>query len=442
MNKTHDPGLRSWIESANTKSTDFPVQNLPFGVFSRRDVGEPGRVGVAIGDQILDVTAAANAGLFEGMAAEAADECESASLNGLMALGPEYWSALRRRLSELLCEGGTGGDKTRKKLEGCLVAMRDTETKLPACIPNYTDFYASSYHATNVGKMFRPNTPLLPNYKHMPIAYHGRASSIVVSGTPVRRPLGQTVADGTDAPAFGPSRSLDYELEVGAFVGPGNDHGETIAIESAVDHVFGLCLVNDWSARDIQKWEYQPLGPFLGKNFATTVSPWVVTLEALEPYRVPAYERSAGDPVPLPYLRSDSDQKTGGFDVTVEVYLRTRRMRDESAQPVRVSLGNFKHMYWTIAQMLAHHTSNGCNLQPGDMLASGTVSGPDKGSQGCLLELTRGGHEPLSLIGGERRAFLEDGDEVIIRGYCETEGRVRIGFGACRGTVEPAIAVR
>ena len=229
---------------------------------------------------------------------------------------------------------------------------------------------------------------------------------------------------------------------MGAFVGLGNVHGETIAIESAVDHVFGLCLVNDWSARDIQKWEYQPLGPFLGKNFATTVSPWVVTLEALEPYRVPAYERSAGDPALLPYLRSDSDQKTGGFDVTVEVYLRTRRMRDESAQPVRVSRCNFKRMYWTIAQMLTHHTSNGCNLQPGDMLASGTVSGPDKGSQGCLLELTRGGQEPLTLIGGERRAFLEDGDEVIIRGYCETEGRVRIGFGACRGTVEPAIAVR
>jgi fumarylacetoacetase len=320
--------------------------------------------------------------------------------------------------------------------------MREAETKLPARIPDYSDFYASSYHATNVGKMFRPNNPLLPNYKHVPIAYHGRASSIVVSGTPVRRPLGQTVSEGNDAPAFGPSRSLDYELEVGAFIGPGNGHGDTIAIESAADHVFGLCLVNDWSARDIQKWEYQPLGPFLGKSFATTVSPWVVTLEALEPYRVPAYERSAGDPAPLPYLRSDLDQKTGGFDVTVEVYLRTRRMRDESVQPVRVSRGNFKHMYWTIAQMLTHHTSNGCNLQPGDLLASGTVSGPDKGSQGCLLELTRDGQEPMSLTGGERRAFLEDGDEVIFRGYCETEGRVRIGFGACRGRVDPAIAER
>jgi fumarylacetoacetase len=440
MNETHDPALRSWVESANSTSTDFPVQNLPFGVFRPSGGDAPGRVGVAIGDQILDMTRAVGEGLFDGAAAEAAEACKHPFLNALMVLGPPHWSALRRRASELLRNGGPADGGSRKRVEKCLVGMRDVEMLLPACIGNYTDFYASVFHAANVGRMFRPEAPLLPNYKYVPIAYHGRASSIVVSGTPVRRPLGQTKGDDADTPSFGPTRLLDYELEVGVFVGRGNALGEPIPVESASDHIFGLCLVNDWSARDIQKWEYQPLGPFLGKNFATTVSPWVVTVEALEPYRVPAYERPAGDPAPLPHLQSRADQERGGIDMTVEVYLRTPRVRDASVEPVRVSRGNLKDMYWTVAQMVAHHTSGGCNLQPGDLVASGTVSGPDAGSRGCLLELTERGSEPLALPGGERRAFLEDGDEVVIRGFCEAPNFARIGLGECRGVVTPAPA--
>jgi fumarylacetoacetase len=316
--------------------------------------------------------------------------------------------------------------------------MRDAEMLLPAQIGDYTDFYASVHHATNVGSMFRPDNPLLPNYKWLPIGYHGRASSIVASGTPVRRPSGQSTTPGAQSPTFGPSRSLDYEMELGGFVAIGNPLGEPVPLDRAEDHLFGFCLVNDWSARDMQSWEYQPLGPFLAKSFATTVSPWVVTTEALEPFRAPAFPRPAGDPAPLPYLSSERNASTGGLDIVVEVHLATSRMRDQGVAPMRVSRGRAADLYWTPAQMLAHHTSNGCGLRPGDLLGTGTISGPTKESRGCLLELTWRGAEPLTLPTGETRKFLEDGDEVIMRGYCEREGAVRIGFGECRGVVLPA----
>jgi fumarylacetoacetase len=306
---------------------------------------------------------------------------------------------------------------------------------LPAVIGDYTDFYASIFHAEKVGSMFRPDSPLLPNYKWVPIAYHGRASSIVPSGAEVKRPLGQTKPAGADAPVFGPSKRLDYEVEVGVFIGPGNDQGEQIVTGDAAQHVFGFCLVNDWSARDVQAWEYQPLGPFLAKNFATTISPWIVTAEALAPYRAPAFRRPPNDPSPLPYLFDERDQKSGGLDLTLEAALCTRRMREQNVPPQELSRGSFRDMYWTIAQMIAHHSSNGCNLEPGDLLASGTVSGNAKTSRGCLLELTQNGTEPIQLPTGETRTFLEDGDEVIIRGYCQREGAARIGFGECRGTI-------
>jgi fumarylacetoacetase len=305
----------------------------------------------------------------------------------------------------------------------------------PIAVGDYTDFYASVHHATNVGSMFRPDNPLLPNYKWVPIGYHGRASSLVPSGTPITRPRGQIKDPKADAPTFGASRALDYEMEVGFIVGRGNPLGTPVPVGEAASHLFGLCLVNDWSARDIQTWEYQPLGPFLAKNFATTVSPWVVTLEALEPFRTRAAARPAGDPAPLPYLTDPADQSRGAFDLTVEVWLSSARMRDAGTPPLRVSRARAADLYWTPAQMLAHHTSNGCNLQPGDLLASGTVSGPDRENRGCLLELTWRGAEPLTLPTGETRSFLENGDEVIMRGYAEREGAVRIGFGECRGTV-------
>jgi fumarylacetoacetase len=307
---------------------------------------------------------------------------------------------------------------------------------LPARIGDYTDFYASVFHATNVGKLFRPDNPLLPNYKWIPIAYHGRASSIVPSGTPVQRPHGQTKADTAAVPEFGPSQRLDYELEVGVYIGGGNRLGEPIPIGEAERHAFGLCLVNDWSARDIQAWEYQPLGPFLAKDFLTSVSPWVVTMEALTPFRAPAFVRSADDPAPLPYLASDKDRQRGGIDLTLEVYLLTRKMRDAGMAPHRLSRGSFRDMYWTLAQMITHHASNGCNLQPGDLLASGTVSGPTRDSRGCLLELAGRGSEPVALPTGEQRSFLQDGDEIVMRGFCEREGAARIGFGECQGQIQ------
>jgi fumarylacetoacetase len=433
MNETHDPARRSWVESAQGHP-DFPIQNLPLGVF-RRD-GGPASVGIAIGDQILDPVAAA--AHFTGVAAAAARACGSASLNALMALGRSHWTALRREVSALLAVDSPAYLSDRRVGERVLVPMEQAELLLPASVGDYTDFYASVHHATNVGSMFRPDNPLLPNYKWVPIGYHGRASSLVVSGTGVRRPLGQTKDATAEAPAFGPTRALDYEMEVGCFVGSGNRLGQPVPLDTAEEHLFGLCLVNDWSARDIQTWEYQPLGPFLSKSFATTVSPWVVTMEALEPFRVPAFARPEGDPEPLSYLDSAANRERGGVDLTVEVWLRSNRMRAAGIPEQRLSRSRTANLYWTAAQMLAHHTSNGCNLQPGDLFASGTISGPERDARGCLLELTWRGAEPLALPGGETRTFLEDGDEVIMRGYCERPGTTRIGLGECRGVVLPA----
>jgi fumarylacetoacetase len=384
--------------------SDFPIQNLPFGVFR---VSGDAHICTAIGDRILDLHACAD------VVGEPA--LREPVLNALMGKGTG--GEVRARVAELL-ERGSADEH--------LVPMRGAEMVLPVRVGDYTDFYASVHHATNVGSMFRPDNPLLPNYKWVPIGYHGRASSIVVSGTNLRRPSGQTKDEASAAPVFGPSKRLDYEMELGMFIGRGNALGEPIPVDRALEHVFGFCLVNDWSARDIQTWEYQPLGPFLAKNFATSVSPWIVTREALEPYRTKAFVRAEGDPEPLPYLKDDV-----GYDVTVEVWLRTAKMQE----PVRLSRGNFRDMYWTVAQLVAHHTSSGCNLQPGDLLASGTISGDSKDSRGSLLELAWRGTEPIELPSGETRRFLEDGDEVILRGYCEAEGLPRIGFGACSGVV-------
>jgi fumarylacetoacetase len=386
------------VESANDPETDFPLENLPFGVF---DDGVAGRPGLAIGDRILDL---------RGCGLGAGNE--------------------RRRAAELLSDPAQ-----RERVEPHLIAQGSVKMLPPFAIGDYTDFYASIHHATNVGRLFRPDQPLLPNYKWVPIGYHGRASSIVVSGTEIRRPSGQAKAPDAAEPVFGPSKMLDYELEVGFYISQGNQLGETIPLERAEEHIFGLCLLNDWSARDIQAWEYQPLGPFLGKSFGTTISPWVITLEALEPFRVPAAPRPEGDPRPLPYLKSERDEERGGFDVNLEVWIATKKMREAGEAAVRVSRGNLKDLYWSLAQMVAHHASNGCNLRPGDLLATGTVSGPTPESVGSLLERTKRGAEPLALPNGEQRKFLEDGDEVTLKGWCEREGYARIGFGECRGIV-------
>ncbi len=434
LNQTHDPSRRSWVESAQAPGCDFPLQNLPYGIF--RTAAQPvARPGTAIGDRVLDLAAAARAGLLPVAVAGA---CQQTSLNGLMALGAPAWSTLRARLSELLGSDTCPPGELRDQVEDCLAPLAEAKMHLPAQIGDYTDFYASIHHATNVGTMLRPDNPLLPNYKWVPIGYHGRGSSLVVSGTPVRRPSGQLKPADAPAPVFAPCKNLDYELELGAFVGPGSQLGSAIPIAQAAEHLFGVVLLNDWSARDIQTWEYQPLGPFLAKNFATTLSPWIVTMEALAPFRAPAFARPAGDPAPLPYLTDATDAAHGGLDLTMEVWLATAKMRAAGAAPVRLSSGNFSTMYWTLAQLLAHHASNGCNLSPGDLLGSGTVSGPAKDSRGCLLELTWRGTEPLKLPNGEERKFLADGDEVIFRAHAARPGAVRLGFGACSGLVLPA----
>ena len=433
INETHDAALRSWVESANAAGIDFPVQNLPFGVFRRKGSNEPFRGGVAIGAEILDLAMAHKAGAFSGEAAAAAANCAGSALNAFMAMGPSAWSALRLALSRALRRGASHADRLR----GCLVPQAQAEYAVPAQIGDYTDFFTSIHHATNVGKLFRPDNPLLPNYKWVPIGYHGRASSIGASGQSFPRPQGQTLPPGTEQPVFGPSRRLDYELEMGIYIGVGNALGRPIPIAAAESHVFGLGLLNDWSARDIQAWEYQPLGPFLAKSFATTVSPWIVTLEALAPYRV-AWSRPAADPQPLPYLDSPEARAGGAFDVRIETWLETAQMRGSGARPARLSHSSMKHAYWTIGQMVAHHTVNGCNLQPGDLFGSGTLSGPTAGEAGSLLELSVGGKQPVALGSGETRAFLEDGDCVILRAWCERDGYARIGFADCRGTVLPA----
>ena len=432
LDDTHELALRSWVKSANDPGSDFPIQNLPFGIFARRDQKQLPRVGVAIGDQVLDVAACARAGMFHGEAASAERLLVDDSLNRLMGQGRGVARAVRRLCVEILDAGNAAAERRAAEIT---VAMSDVEMLLPAAVGDYSDFYASIHHATNVGSMFRPDNPLLPNYKYVPIGYHGRASSIVPSGSPVRRPFGQTREDANAPPVFGASKRLDYELEVGAYIATGNALGAAIPLARVEEHIWGITLLNDWSARDIQSWEYQPLGPFLSKSFATTVSPWVVTLDALAPFRVPAVKRPAGDPAPLPYLASFENEQRGGVDLTLEVSLRSAKMRERGDAPMAVSRGRFAEMYWTLAQMVAHHTSNGCNLRPGDLIASGTVSNASKESRGCLLERAWRGAEPLVLPTGERRAFLEDGDEVIMRGFAERDGYRRIGLGECRGII-------
>jgi fumarylacetoacetase len=436
LNRTHDPALRSWLDSANEADAEFPIQNLPFGIFSRSRAGSR-RAGVAIGDFVLDVTECLARGLLD--ASEAAITCAEPTLNRLMSLEPGEISQLRSALSDLLSASGTARARVQDNADALLTRRKDVSLHLPVAIGDYTDFYASIQHATNVGSMFRPESPLLPNYKYVPIGYHGRASSIVASETPVARPRGQIKAANDGKPSFEPTGMLDYEMELGAYVRGSNELGTPIGIDEAGDHIFGFCLLNDWSARDIQSWEYQPLGPFLSKNFATTVSPWVITRDAAEPYRIPAATRPQGDPAPLPYLSSAEDAARGGLNAFLEVYLLTARMRTERISPVRLGRASFATMYWTVTQMLTHHASNGCNLRPGDLIASGTVSGDSPDSRGCMLELTWGGAKPVELPSGEMRQFLEDGDEVIMKGYLEAPGRPRLGFGECRGSVLPAL---
>jgi fumarylacetoacetase len=430
IDQTHDRALRSWVASANGHA-EFPIQNLPFGIFSPKD--EAPRGGVAIGDEIFDLKEALGLGLFSGAAHDAAAAAAGPTLNPLMALGSAPRRALRARLSELLSENGA----ERAKVEGYgTVLLRhaaDCTLHLPARIGDYTDFYAGINHATNVGRLFRPDNPLLPNYKYVPIGYHGRASSVRASGADVVRPNGQRKPAAEEFPSFGPSRNFDYELELGIWVGPGNSLGQPIPIAEAPEHIVGYCLLNDWSARDIQGWEYQPLGPFLAKNFLTTVSPWLVTAEALAPFRAGQPARPDGDPRPMDYLWHDADQQAGALDVTLDVLLAVK-----GQPPVRIGGSNTRELYWTPAQMVAHHASGGCNLAPGDLFGSGTISGTTTDSFGSLLEITEGGRKPLALPSGETRRFLEDGDEVIFQAHCRRDGFVPIGFGECRGRVVPA----
>ncbi len=434
LNETHDPKLSSWVASANDGRTDFPIQNLPFAIFRRKGGTEAWRGGVAIGDQIVDMVAAVQAGVFSGDALAPAQAAAESTLNSLMGLGPQRLSHLRKALSKALQTGSV----QEAVLKTCLVPQADAEYTVPARIGDYTDFYTSVHHATNIGKQFRPDNPLLPNYKWVPIGYHGRSSSIGISGQSFPRPVGQTMPPGADAPSFGPCKRLDIELELGVFVGAGNAAGQPINIGDAEEHVFGIVLLNDWSARDIQGWEYQPLGPFLSKNFASTISPWVVTTEALAPFRVPAVVRPAGDPQPLPYLDSAHNRDAGAFDIQLEALIETPALRKHGQAPARLCLTSYRHAYWTVAQMVTHHTVNGCNLQPGDMLGSGTLSGPTLDQACALIELTAGGKNPVQLPDGAQRTWLEDGDTVILRGWCEKPGAARIGFGECVGTVLPA----
>ena len=434
LNETHDPSLRSWVESANVDGTDFPIQNLPFGVFRRAGTNESFRGGVAIGDRVLDLAAVRIARAIRSTAAaNALRNASGPTLNALMAMGPEACSALRLALSRAL----RTGSPAQAKLEGALVPQAGAEMAVPASIGDFTDFYTSIHHATAVGRLFRPDNPLLPNYKWVPIAYHGRASSVRPSGQRFPRPRGQILPAGANTPVYAPCKRLDYELELGAFVGVGNDIGTTVAMNGAEPHLFGTVLLNDWSARDIQAWEYQPLGPFLAKSFATTISPWIVTMEALAPYRV-AWTRPEGDPQPLPHLDSPDNRARGAIDIALEVWIESDRMRRENSGAALLSRSNFRDSYWTWAQMLAHHASNGCNLAAGDLFGSGTQSGPRPEEGGALIELSKGGKEPVTLANGETRTFVEDGDTITFRAACTAPGQARIGFGPCSGTVLPA----
>jgi fumarylacetoacetase len=420
VNATHDPALRSWVESANLADTNFPIQNLPFGRFRRTGSAEAFTIGVAIGDQALDLKAC---GLIS-----------TDDMNTLMSMSAAQRQALRTAISEGLREGSA---KQAEWQKSALLPQSALEMAVPCRIGDYTDFYTGIHHATTVGKLFRPDAPLLPNYKWVPIGYHGRASSIGVSGQSFPRPLGQTKGPNEEVPLLRPSHRLDYELELGVFVGQGNALGDSIAIDDAEAHAFGMVLLNDWSARDVQAWEYQPLGPFLAKNFATTISPWIVTMEALAPFRSP-FVRSEADPQPLPYLDSSGHRQQGGLDVELEVWLQTQTMRDAGQEPERLSQSSYRDAYWTVAQMITHHTVNGCNLQPGDLLGSGTQSGSAPEQAGSMLELSSGGKNAIKLSNGESRTFLEDGDSVILRAHCAREGFRKIGFGDCQGQVLPA----
>lgn len=419
---------RSWVEHANGHR-DFPLQNLPLGIFSRP--GEALRCGVAIGDAILDLEAVLATGLLAGQAKVAVEATRGGALNAFFALGRAARVALRERLLELLGEHC----EHQQSLQAALYPASECQLHLPAKVGDYTDFYVGIQHATNVGKLFRPDNPLLPNYKYVPIGYHGRASTLRPSGTDVRRPKGQTLPAGDTEPRFGPCARLDYELELGIWIGQGNDIGQAIPIAEADQHLAGLCLLNDWSARDIQAWEYQPLGPFLSKSFITTLSPWVVTAEALEPFRCAQPARPDGDPQPLPYLLDPKDQARGAFDIELEVLLLTERMREQGLPAHRLALSNTLNMYWTVAQLIAHHSVNGCQLQPGDLFGSGTLSGATPDAYGSLLETTLGGKQPVELASGEKRTFLEDGDEIILRARCSRDGVGSIGFGECRGKI-------
>lgn len=450
VNETHDPKLTSWVESANDPASDFPIQNLPLCAFLRSHDGHSHRhLGVAIGDQILDLSMLIESGFFEDSEfARGYRYAHQMGYANIFGQFPQLGAELRRRVQQFLRTDSGGGQQARRLRGKAMLNASDTELLHPVTTYNYTDFYASKHHATNVGSMFRPDNPLLPNYKHVPIAYHGRASSIVVSGVEVRRPLGQTKADDAAAPMYGPCKMLDYEMELGVYIGAGNELGTPIPIAKAMEHAFGMCIVNDWSARDLQKWEYQPLGPFLAKNFATTISPVLVTMEALAPFRIPGPPRDSDDPQPLDYLRTPADGPGSAIDITVEVWIATEQMRQKNIAPHMLSRGSFRDMFWTIDQMITHHASNGCNLTSGDLLASGTISGPTKESRGSMLELTWDGNDPatgkprprkpISLPTGETRTFIADGDEIIMKAYAQRDGFRRIGFGESRAIIVPA----
>ena len=431
INETHDPELTSWVDSANGDK-QFPIQNLPFAIF-RSQGDKVWRGGVAIGNKIIDLAKLREFNLFDEKVQNALDAASTSSLNALMGMGQDVNSDLRLSLSRALRTGSA----LQSAVEQCLIEQDIAEYAMPCDVGDYTDFYTSIHHATAVGKLFRPDNPLLPNYKWVPIGYHGRASSIGVSGQSFHRPIGQTKSPDSDVPELGPCQRLDYELELGIFVGAGTNLGQHIPISEAEAYIFGVCLLNDWSARDIQAWEYQPLGPFLAKNFATTISPWIVTLEALAPYRVP-FERANTDPQPLSYLTSPHNSRSGGLNIELECFIETPKMRDEGRKPFLLSQSNFKYSYWTIAQLLTHHTVGGCSMRSGDLLGSGTQSGPKAEEAGSLLELTQGGKVSLTLQNGESRTFLQDGDAIIMQAYCQTNGAATIGFGEVKGTVKPA----
>ncbi|RQO63073.1 fumarylacetoacetase [Paucibacter sp. KBW04] len=436
IDHTHNPAAQSWVASANEEGSEFPIQNLPYGLFRRAGSNESARVGIAIGDQVLDLKLAASAGKWSSAVQVLLQPLADGDLNRFMAQP----AAQRRLLRHALFEALSAGSPQETALRAALLPQAIAQMAVPCRIGDYTDFYTGIHHATTVGKLFRPDNPLLPNYKWVPIGYHGRSSSIGVSGGTVRRPLGQLKAPDAEVPVLGACKRLDYELELGVFVAGGNDLGEPIPMAQADEHLFGLTLLNDWSARDIQAWEYQPLGPFLAKNFGSTISPWIVTMEALEPFRI-AFEHPAEDPQPLPYLDSAKNRAEGGYDIELEVWLQTEKMRALGEPATRLMRSNFKHAYWTVAQMLTHHASNGCNLQPGDLLGTGTLSGPDAAEGGSLLELSMGGKQDLTLPNGETRKFLQDGDTVILRGYAQREGARRIGFGDCSATIVAAPAL-